>query len=476
MMVMNALKLARSFGNRRNNTSIGVQDIIGPRFRRLLSSAAAEGYGNRFAVLWGNGDFGRLGYGSIESQWSPKPLLPPAFHDQSLRDIACGGAHTLFLTENGSVYACGLNDYGQLGIPDDKRYATEPVCVASLPKDIVKISAGYHHSCAVTVDGELYMWGRNSSGQLGLGKKANKVVPFPRKVESLNGLPIKAASLGLEHSIAVTVHGEALSWGGGGSGQLGHGLRSGISGMLKSNSEYAPRLIKKLESMKVKQAGAGMLHSACVCENGCVYTFGQRAKTKFGFGDAYYDIEPFVVCELPSSEMTACGGYHTCVVTSGGELYTWGSNENGCLGTGCTDVTYSPERVQGSYMMDYVHKVSCGWKHTAAISGGNVYAWGWGGSYGTFSEDGHSSGGQLILLIQMSSQTPEAMALYSDSALLRDTTSCFLLLHVTRLPHRKGQGNDIDYIEPALVNFQIGVRALQISCGFNHTGAVVEYT
>lgn len=54
--------------------------------------------GKRFAAVWGNGDFGRLGLGNLESQWRPKPILPSAFGDQSLKQIACGGAHTLFLT------------------------------------------------------------------------------------------------------------------------------------------------------------------------------------------------------------------------------------------------------------------------------------------------------------------------------------------------------------------------------------------
>lgn len=102
MMKKNVLMLARSLGNTRNNTSIGIlkigHGIVGSRLRRWISSAAADGNGKRFAALWGNGDFGRLGHGSIESQWTPKPLLPSAFHNQSLRDIACGGAHTLFLT------------------------------------------------------------------------------------------------------------------------------------------------------------------------------------------------------------------------------------------------------------------------------------------------------------------------------------------------------------------------------------------
>ncbi|KAG5607819.1 hypothetical protein H5410_029311 [Solanum commersonii] len=66
--------------------------------------------------------------------------------------------------------------------------------------------------------------------------------------------------------------------------------------------------------------------------------------------------------------------------------------------------------------------------------GGNVYTWGWGGSHGTFSVDGHSSGGQL------------------------------------------GQGNDVDYIMPTKINFPRHVKALQVSCGFNHTGAIFEYS
>ncbi|XP_028062174.1 ultraviolet-B receptor UVR8 isoform X1 [Camellia sinensis] len=403
--------------------------------RRWVSNSSGEedrsSSGKRFAALWGNGDYGRLGLGSLESQW--RPAFCSAFANESLTGISCGGAHTLFLTETGCVYATGLNDFGQLGISDDKSYTIEPLKVSRLPKEIIKVSAGYHHSSAITGDGELYMWGKNSNGQLGLGKKAAKVVTAPRKVECLTGVTIKMAALGCEHSIAVTDKGEALSWGGGGSGRLGHGHERSMLGFLMSTSEYTPRLIKKLEDVKVKSIAAGMLHSACIDENGSVFIFGEKAVDKLG-QQAKNATTPSMISQLPFSEEVACGGYHTCVLTSGGELYTWGSNENGCLGIGCTDVSHLPERVQGPFLKHPVFQVSCGWKHTAAISEGNVYAWGWGGSHGTFSEDGYSSGGQL------------------------------------------GQGNDVDYIEPARINFGKNVKALQVSCGFNHTGAILEYT
>ncbi|XP_006345746.1 ultraviolet-B receptor UVR8 isoform X2 [Solanum tuberosum] len=405
-------------------------------FVRWISVSSVELNGKqRFAALWGNGDHGRLGHGSLESQWRPNVLPSSAFDNQNLREIACGGAHSLFLTDHGRVYASGLNDYGQLGVSDDRAYITEPLGVAGLPKEIVKVSAGYHHSSAISVDGELYMWGKNTNGQLGLGKKAATVLSIPNKVECLNGVTIKIISLGFEHSIAVTDKGETLSWGGGQSGRLGHGHQSGIFGLIKSDSEYTPRLIKELEGLKVKNASAGMLHSVSISatENGSVHIFGERANKKLGFSEASNSSLPSMVDGLPYSEKAACGGYHTCVITGGGELYVWGTNENGCLGIGSTDVAHLPERVEGPFLRHSVSEVSCGWKHTAAISG-NVYTWGWGGSHGTFSVDGHSSGGQL------------------------------------------GQGNDVDYIKPTKINFPRHVKALQVSCGFNHTGAIFEYS
>ncbi|KAK4353526.1 hypothetical protein RND71_025720 [Anisodus tanguticus] len=209
--------------------------------------------------------------------------------------------------------------------------------------------------------------------------------------------------------------GETLSWGGGQSGRLGHGHQSGIFGLLKSDSEYTPRLIKELEGLKVKNVAAGMLHSVCISENGSVHFFGEKAKKKLGYSEASNNLVPSMVDELPYSEKAACGGYHTCVITGGGVLYVWGTNENGCLGigysllhclivefVGCsTDVAHSPERVEGPFLSHPVYEVSCGWKHTAAISGGNVYTWGWGGSHGTFSVDGQSSGGQLVCSLRL---------------------------------------------------------------------------
>ncbi|TVU24709.1 hypothetical protein EJB05_27162, partial [Eragrostis curvula] len=381
---------------------------------RWLSSDAAPEPPRRVAALWGNGDYGRLGLGALESQWSPTAC--PFFlsrTDDPPASLSCGGAHTLFLTQSGRVFATGLNDFGQLGIGSSVTHTLEPIEVSGIQEKVVEIAAGNHHSCAVT--------------------GAGKIVSTPTKVDYLADFRVKVAALGSEHSIVVTEEGEVLSWGAAGAGRLGHGHKSGFLGFSLTSSEYTPRLIKNLDGIKIKRIAAGMLQSACIDEKGTLFIFGLKTE-KVGFGRSSEAFRPIIVEELPFSEEVSCGGYHTCVVTDSGDLYSWGTNENGCLGLGGTDMVRSPEILKSSLFRLPVSKVSCGWKHTAVISGDDIYTWGWGGANGTFIEDGHSSGGQL------------------------------------------GHGNDVDYFEPMMVTFGKNAKAVHVSCGFNHTGAIYEFT
>jgi alpha-tubulin suppressor-like RCC1 family protein len=75
----------------------------------------------RWVALWGNGDYGRLGLASSKSVWEPT-LCTSLQHTQPVA-VACGGAHTLVLTEEGRVYATGLNDWGQAGMPLSTRHS-----------------------------------------------------------------------------------------------------------------------------------------------------------------------------------------------------------------------------------------------------------------------------------------------------------------------------------------------------------------
>uniref|UniRef100_A0A452XWG5 Uncharacterized protein n=1 Tax=Aegilops tauschii subsp. strangulata TaxID=200361 RepID=A0A452XWG5_AEGTS len=119
--------------------------------------------------------------------------------------------------------------------------------------------------------------------------------------------------------------------------------------------EYTPRLIKNLDGIKIKRIAAGMLHSACIDEKGTVFMFGQ--KTEKVLGRSNDAPRPSAVEEIQFSEEVACGGYHTCAVTDRGDLYSWGSNENGCLGLGGTGMVRFPEVVRSSLFKLPVSKV-----------------------------------------------------------------------------------------------------------------------
>ena len=99
--------------------------------------------------------------------------------------IASGDNHCLALTKGGQLYGWGDNQFGQLGIgPSVGKTVMVPTpvdCLTSLPLRF--ISCGAHHSLVVSHSGAVYAWGKNNKGQLGLGDTSDRI--FPTQVRSL---------------------------------------------------------------------------------------------------------------------------------------------------------------------------------------------------------------------------------------------------------------------------------------------------
>ena len=87
---------------------------------------------------------------------------------------------------------------------------------------VTQVSAGMYHSCALTASGQLYTWGNNSKGQLGLGRNSDMVFS-PSLVESLTGVPVAGVTCGGNHTLVVTRSGAVYAWGSNNHGQLGLG-------------------------------------------------------------------------------------------------------------------------------------------------------------------------------------------------------------------------------------------------------------
>ncbi|KAJ1490721.1 regulator of chromosome condensation 1/beta-lactamase-inhibitor protein II, partial [Baffinella frigidus] len=144
--------------------------------------------------------------------------------------VASGSFHSLAITESLDLYSWGWNNDGQLGMgPLELRpnipYPTKVVYFDSKVKvKIVKISAGFAHTAAVTADGELYTWGNNRYGQLGLGDYVAR--RFPSLVTGFidsRGAEFKVADVkcGLYHCLVQTTAGSIWSFGSNSRGQLG---------------------------------------------------------------------------------------------------------------------------------------------------------------------------------------------------------------------------------------------------------------
>jgi regulator of chromosome condensation len=179
--------------------------------------------------IWGTGGQFQLGREVMEN-YQINALEPQQFGlpRHQIKDIACGSYHNFAVHKNGSVYAWGLNNYGQTGITkgagEGNAVIRRPTIVKNLAKyKIANIQGGNHHSIACTEDRTLLTWGRCDDGQAGVSIEAianadlifddrgkPRILTRPTAVPSVRAVSVAA---GIDDSLAITDNGEAYSWG-----------------------------------------------------------------------------------------------------------------------------------------------------------------------------------------------------------------------------------------------------------------------
>ena len=140
--------------------------------------------------------------------------------------IAAGDYHTLAVGENGEVWAWGRNASGQLGVgtgTSGTEASSTPVKVSSMLTDVVAVAAGSEHSLALKRDGTIFGWGHNSKGQLGNGETKDVNIT-PKQVPGLTNIMEIAA--GNNHTLALKQDRTTIwAWGSNAYGQLGDGAK-----------------------------------------------------------------------------------------------------------------------------------------------------------------------------------------------------------------------------------------------------------
>ncbi|TMW60576.1 hypothetical protein Poli38472_000618 [Pythium oligandrum] len=379
-------QLAR--GERRRWTSI--DDVTAANFPQQVGAlrghdVVAASCGSRHSMVltsrgevfsWGWGAMGQLGHGTLKSSNAPHRIH--FFQEVGLvvQYISCGGCHSGAVTSEGDLYMWGEAHWGQLGLPKEHVETYEPIptkCQVlddnGQPVKIVKLSCGGAHTAALTDEGDVYMWGRCDSGQLGVGAKWIRdaggegalYVSTPHRVDGFNGEKVVQVACGAFHSAAITESGAVYIWGKEDYGMLGVGQTSDI---------HTPQRLEFFDSKPALRVSCGGWHTVVVTKAGECYSFGRGEYGRLGLGNTRSKYRPHLVEALKGQHVVqaACGGSHTLFLTTEGIAYTAGRADHGRLGHADMKTSLVPVPIEQSSMGAIpVRQVSAGGAHSIAL-------------------------------------------------------------------------------------------------------------
>jgi uncharacterized repeat protein (TIGR02543 family) len=275
----------------------------------IMSNYAIKEDGTLWA--WGLNENGQLGDGTLENRTAPVQVSGIS----GVTAVSTGlGYHVLALKSDGTVWAWGRNDNGELGDGTTTQRQL-PVEVAGLTDVVALVNAGYH-SLAMKSDGTVWAWGRNSYGESGGGVSADRTTPFQ---VSISG--VKAIAAGDHHSIAVKEDGTVWAWGRNTYGTLGDGT---------TTNRVVPVQVIGIDHVKTVVGGTHFNYA--LKEDGTVWSWGYNNYGQLGDGTTATKLSPVQVSDLTDVVSIAAGGYNGTAMQSGGEVWAWGYNGYGELG------------------------------------------------------------------------------------------------------------------------------------------------
>ncbi|GBD33168.1 hypothetical protein HRbin33_02148 [bacterium HR33] len=311
--------------------------------------------GDGTVACWGRNEFGELGNGTSGNAFSSPVRVSSS---ESFQTVAAGGLHSCALTVTGVAYCWGRNGNGQLG-DGSSIDRTTPVAVSG-SRTYQKITAGRFHTCALDTGGTAYCWGSNFNGKLGDGTSTSSSTP----VAVSGGLTFQQIGAGEQHTCGLTTAGEVYCWGDNSSGQLGDGTNTGSAVPVPVGSSFTALAV-------------GGFHTCALTTSGVAKCWGHGGFGQLGNGAFANSNVPVSVSGSLTFSTLSAGLYTTCGIAAG-TTYCWGNNFDGQVGDNSTIDRPQPTAVSSGIAFQ---AVSAGSYHTCAIeaTSGNAYCWGWNG-------------------------------------------------------------------------------------------------
>ena len=439
--------------------------------RNVTAFSSGDSHGAAIAdgslFVWGAGAWGRLGLGGPGDEPTAVRVFIRARRGSSsaggssttgredeeesgpgkrVKAVSCGAYHTLALTEDGQVYACGWGKGGRLGIGAAVDVAAPPASTradaaasaagvgtgapAPAPQlspssrapqlvpaftlvqgalagvDVVGVVAGDANSAAWDSSGRVYVWGAGACGLLGERADAPDACALvPRLLSGLGPAPAGSAAgagagggqpckvvrvaLGVQHALALDESGRVYSWGLNRDGQLGRavdgaGSVDGGSGAADEVKRTPSALVRVLRPQGSVGSHAGTPSSSSSASSSAAATSSSSTSS------SSESCTPAQVTRggLGGERVVVirAGKQHSLAVTASGKLFAWGKGAKGCLGTGDEASAPLPVAVSvsdcGSGQAEQVVDAACGWSHSVVATKSGKLFTAGSGTYG----------------------------------------------------------------------------------------------
>ena len=276
----------------------------------------------------GAGTNGVLGLGDVASRTLFTKVTTNINND--VKQVACGRYHSIILKKDGSLWTCGQNSFGQLGLgtKDSNAHTTFQQVTTNINNDVKKIACGYGtHTVILKNDGSVWVCGDNQYGQLGLGVANTTVITTFTKVTTNINNDVKDVYCGFNYTFILKNDGSIWSCGGNAYGQLGLGNTTTKTTFTKVTTNV---------NNDVKQIACGDYHTIILKNDGSVWGTGVNSSGMLGLGNTS-TINKFTKATTNVNndvKYVACSGYSTHIIKNDGSLWCCGYSVNGELGIG----------------------------------------------------------------------------------------------------------------------------------------------
>ena len=283
-------------------------------------------------MCWGSNDDGKLGMLKLPNTYATSPVGPVNLGSgRTAKAVSLGSeSHTCAILDDDTLKCWGDGGYGRLGYGDyTQREDPEATAVVNLGSGHTAkaVSAGRQHTCAILDDDTLKCWGRGSNGRLGYGDTTDRNAPEATAVVNLGaGRTAKALSLGDSHTCAILDDDTLKCWGANNNGQLGD---------TSTTTRTSPVAVDVGSGRAAKALSLGYDHTCAILDDDTLKCWGYNNYGQLGYGDT--DDRGDATGEMGdallainlgtgrTAKAVSAGYYHTCAILDDDTLKCWGN-------------------------------------------------------------------------------------------------------------------------------------------------------